>query len=508
VSIQETTAAARSRPQDAGSFPQPFRLSVLMPVYNERFLVEAAVRRVLAFRHPMVKEVELIIVDDASTDGTTAILRRLAAEFPAGSKGDPPGSPAAHIRLFEQPRNQGKGAAVRRAIAEATGAISVIQDADLEYNPEDWALLLQPFLESDADAVFGSRFASSEYRRVLTFWHTQLNRFLTLLSNLMTDLDLTDMETCYKMVRTELLKSIPIRSNDFSMEPEITAKLAKRGVVIYEVPIRYAGRTQREGKKISARHGVTALLAILRWKLIDDIYQKDAHGSEVLNSLNNVHQFNRWTAEELAGEIGSRVLEIGAGIGNLTLQFLPRPRYLATDINPNALAFLRNLAVGKPYLEVRRLDVLDAAGFRDLAGQFDTVLCLNLLEHLDDPLPALRNASSALTPGGKLVVLVPQGPGLHTSLDRAVGHRRRFRRDELVDLFRQAGLRVASLRDFNRLGVPGWYWNGRVLQRQRISLVQLKLFNTLCPSLSRLDPLLPWPGLSLIAVGQRVEGQA
>jgi glycosyltransferase involved in cell wall biosynthesis len=498
VSAQRTKIASkpgtrRAPPPAAGlekRFREPIRLSVLMPVYNERFLVEAAIRRVLAFRHPMVTEVELVVVNDASTDGTTEILRRLAAELPG-------------IRLHEHARNQGKGAAVRRAIAEATGELSVIQDADLEYNPEDWASLLQPFLESDADAVFGSRFASSEYRRVLYFWHTQLNRFLTLLSNLMTDLDLTDMETCYKMVRTELLKSIPIRSNDFSMEPEITAKLAKRGAVIYEVPIRYAGRTYREGKKISARHGWTALQAILRWKVIDDIYQKDEHGSEILNSLNNVHQFNRWTAELLADDIGSSVLELGAGIGNLTIQFLPRTRYVATDINPNALDFLRNFAVGKPYLEVRRLDLLSRRDFAGLAAQFDTVLCLNLLEHLDDPLSALCNAATALAPGGKLIVLVPQGPRLHGSLDRAVGHTRRFRRGELVDLFREAGLRLTSVRDFNRAAAPGWYWNSRVLRRQRVSLSQLKIFNTLCPYLARIDAHLPWPGLSLLAIGTR-----
>jgi SAM-dependent methyltransferase len=275
--------------------------------------------------------------------------------------------------------------------------------------------------------------------------------------------------------------------------------------VIYEVPIRYAGRTYREGKKISARHGWTALHAILRWKFIDDIYHKDEHGSETLNSLNNVHQFNRWTAEALAGDIGSSVLEIGAGIGNLTLQFLPRSRYLATDINPNALSFLRNMRVGKPYLEIQRLDVRNAEEFAPLAGQFDTVLCLNILEHLEDPLTALRNASIALAPNGRLIVLVPQGPELAGTLDQEVGHTRRFGRDELVDLFRQAGLELVSMRDFNRACAPGWYLNGHLLRRRRVSLPQLKLFNTICPSLARIDDRLPWPGLSLVAIGTRAD---
>lgn len=475
-----------STDDDAKRFIDPITLSVLMPVYNELFLVEAAVRRVLAFRHPMVRALELVIVDDGSTDGSGEILRRLAAEHPA-------------IRLFQQP-NGGKGAAIRRAIAEATGELSVIQDADLEYYPEDWRLLLQPFFEGDADAVYGSRFASAEYRRVLYFWHTLLNRVLTGLSNAMTDLDLTDMETCYKMVRTELLKSIPLRSNDFSLEPELTAKLAKRGAVIYEVPIRYAGRTYREGKKISARHGLTALAAILRWKLIDDLYEKDEHGSESLISLNNVHQFNRWTAEQIGPEVGSRVLELGAGIGYHTVHLLPRKRYLASDVNKHALAYLRNLAVGKPYFEVARIDVTERPPFERLAGQFDTVLCLSLLEHLADPRAALENAKLALEPGGRLIVLVPQGPWLHSSLDRAVGHQRRFECAELRALLENAGLHVASIRDLNRLAVPGWLVNGRVLERERVSRVQLKAFNTISPYLGGLDRLLPWSGLSLLAV--------
>ncbi len=236
--------------------------------------------------------------------------------------------------------------------------------------------------------------------------------------------------------------------------------------------------------------------------MIDDIYVKDAHGSEVLNSLNNVHQFNHWTAAFLGRDIGSRVLELGAGIGNLTLRFLPRRRYVASDINQHALAFLRNMSLGKPYLEVRRLDATDPESFRRLAGQFDTVLCLNLLEHVLDPQAVLENLRPALEPGGKVIVLVPQGQWLYSSLDLAVGHTRRFGRAEVVELLRAAGFRVAALRDFNRLAVAGWLVNGRLLRRERLSLLQLKVFNTLCPYLNRVDDKLPWPGLSLVAIGE------
>ncbi len=469
---------------------QPIKLSVLMPVYNERFLVGEAITRVLRFDHPLVREIELIVVDDGSTDGTREILRRLAADEP-------------RIRYHEQPSNRGKGAAVRRAISEASGELCVIQDADLEYYPEDWAQLIQPFFDAEADAVYGSRFSPRGYRRVLYFWHTVGNRFLTLVSNLLTDLNLTDMETCYKMVRTELLKSIPIRSDDFALEPELTAKLAKRGAAIYEVPIRYAGRTYREGKKISFVDGFRALAAILRWKLIDDIYQDDEYGAAILSSVGDVHQLNQWMADVLAEHVGGRVIELGAGIGNVTTRLVPRDRYLATDINPHYLAFLRNLSLGKPYLRVGELDLLDSARFASLAGQFDTAICLNVLEHVADEARALRNLWTALEPGGTAVVLVPQGKWLYSSLDEVLDHVKRYRRPELREAMERAGFEVVTLEDFNRVAVPGWALNGMLLRRKHFSRVQLKIYNTLTPLFRAVDSLLPWHGLSIIAIGRK-----
>lgn len=476
----------------AQQFTGPITLSVLMPVYNERFLVRASIARVLAFFHPGVTTIELVVVDDCSTDGTTAILRRIAAADP-------------RVRLIEHASNQGKGAAIRTAIQAATGDLSVIQDADLEYYPDDWAAMLRPFFESNADAVYGSRFLSADYRRVLYFWHSVGNYCLTLLSNMMTDLNLTDMETCYKMVRTELLRSIPIRSNDFRLEPELTAKLAKRGAVIYEVPIRYAGRTYQEGKKIGIRDGVAAVWAIVRWKLIDDIYHHDDYGSTILTSLNHVRRFNIWMADFISHAIGSRVLEIGAGIGTLTSQCLPREAYVASDINHHYLAYLRNLAVGKPYLQIRRLDLTDADGFEDLAGSFDTVICLNVLEHIPDDLQGLKNLFTALEPGGTAVVLVPQGQHLYGSLDRVLGHVRRYSRRDIESVMRQAGFADLQVRDFNRFGVPGWLLNGRLLKRDYFSRAQLKLYNMLTPALRLFDHLLPWHGLSLVVTARKPE---
>src|SRR6188474_1691004 len=232
-------------------------LSVIVPVYNERYLVRELLRRVLSVHVDGISSIEVIVVDDCSTDGTREILREFVRENPG------------RVRLFEQAQNQGKGAALRHGIAEATGDLIVFQDADLEYDPRDYARLVKPFVEDGADVVYGSRFLPSERRRVLDFRHTLGNSFLTALSNWFTDLHFTDMETCYKMFRARLLKSIPIRSNDFALEPEITAKVAKRECRVFEVPISYLGRTYREGKKIGWRDGFKALSAMVRFWLID-----------------------------------------------------------------------------------------------------------------------------------------------------------------------------------------------------------------------------------------------
>lgn len=225
-------------------------LSVIMPVYNERATVADVMEVVL--RQPQVAE--LIIVNDASSDGTRDELERIKANDP-------------RIRLLHHELNQGKGAALRTGISHATAEIIIIQDADLEYDPMEYPTLLGPIIRGKADAVFGSRFIGSQEHRVLYFWHSVGNRFLTLLSNMFTNLNLTDMETCYKAVRREILQSIPIQENRFGFEPEITAKLAKKGIRIYEVAVSYHGRTYAEGKKISWKDGIRAIWCIVKYSL-------------------------------------------------------------------------------------------------------------------------------------------------------------------------------------------------------------------------------------------------
>ncbi len=467
------------------------KLSVIITVYNERFLVRELVQRVLAVEVPGVRELELVIVDDGSKDGTRDILRELAAAHPQS------------IRYIEHEKNGGKGAALRTGIAHTTGDLVVFQDADLEYDPRDYARLVRPFLEDGADVVYGSRFLPSERRRVLYHRHSVGNRFLTGLSNWFTDLDLTDMETCYKMFRASLLKSIPIRSNDFAIEPEITAKIAKRECRVFEVPISYLGRTYREGKKIGWKDGFKALRAMTKYWFMDDLYAEDENGSHILHSLERAQRFNRWMAESIAPHVGARVLEIGAGIGNITTWLLPRDLYVASDINPHYLHYLRNFSLGKPYLQVDRIDLEDAACFTPWQGRFDTVVCLNVLEHVRDPLLSLRNMASALQPGGRLVLYVPQGQHLYSSLDEVLGHRCRYSREMLSEELRATGFEIESFSDFNHFAIPGWWLNGKILKRRHFSRSQLKIFNMVVPVIRRIDPLVPGRGLGVIAVARK-----
>jgi len=240
-------------------------LSVVVPVYNEREYIREIIARILAVELPGIER-ELILVDDCSTDGTRRILQELVgpvgrAEVAAAGGGK------ALVRVFLQERNQGKGAALRRGFAEAAGDILLVQDADLEYDPGDYPRLLKPLLEGRADVVYGSRFAGGEPHRVLYFWHSVGNRFLTLLSNALTNLNLTDMECCYKVFRREVLQQIRLEEDRFGIEPEVTAKIARLGCRIFEVGVSYAGRTYAEGKKIGWKDGLRAIWCILKYNL-------------------------------------------------------------------------------------------------------------------------------------------------------------------------------------------------------------------------------------------------
>ncbi len=465
------------------------KLSILIPVFNERIVLETSIQQVLRAPLPEQMERELIMVDDLSTDGSWGIMQSLEAKHP-------------EIRIYQHEKNQGKGAAIRTALRHATGDFCLVQDADLEYDPNEYPLLLKPLLDGRADAVFGSRYRGSERTRILPFWHSKMNAALTLISNMFSNLDLTDMETCYKVFRTDLLKSIPIRSDRFGFEPEITMKASKRGLRIYEVPISYHGRSYEEGKKINWKDGLQALEAILRFWLIDDLYTVP-YGRLLLNNLAGTPQYLRWIVDQVRPYLGDSVLELRAGTGHLSSMLMAkRRRYVVSDKDPLMLHALENRFLRTPNVRVARIDPGDARGFEPFRETFDSVVCLNVLEFEQDPAATLRAIAQTLHPEGKVLVLVPHKKALFGGIDKPLGHLRRFERGDVTAMMKEAGLRPVARREFNRAGALAWWLYGRVFRRKRIAKLTLKLFDKSVWLWRRLDRLMPWPGLSLIVVAE------
>jgi SAM-dependent methyltransferase len=466
------------------------KLSILVPLYNEEEAVATLLQRVIAAPLPPGMDREIIVADDGSTDSSVEEVERIAATYPGV------------IQLLKTDHNQGKGAALRRAIAEASGEFAIVQDADLEYDPREYQHILTPLLDGRADAVFGSRFLVSGERRVLYFWHSLANHLLTGMCNIFADLNLTDMETCYKAFRTPLLKSIPIRSQRFGFEPEITIKLAKRQARIYETPISYNGRTYDEGKKIGLKDAFEAFWVILKTSLSGDIYVDKDKG--ILDAFSSAPNFNRWMADTIKPYIGKHVLEIGAGIGNLSRILMGgRKRYVATDLDLEHLERLRSRLSSRPNLETAVLDAARAGDIAAFREQMDTVVCLNVVEHIEDDHAALVNIYSALREGGRAIILVPEGQSIYSSLDEELGHWRRYSEEQLRERMAGAGFTVEAVLRFNRISRPGWWLNGKILKRRTISRSQLKNFDRLVWLFRRVDANLPWSPTSIIAIGRK-----
>jgi len=470
-------------------------LSVIVPAYNERFLIETSLARLRVLSEsPLLESIKVIVVDDGSSDGTAEAIER----FRASLEVDPSDRKFSWVWLRHE-KNSGKGAAIRTGLLHVDTELVVIHDADLEYHPPDLLKMVEVFLLEEADAVFGSRFMAGGYKRALFFRHAVGNKLLTFLCDVVCDLNLTDMETCYKMVRADLLKSIPLESSTFDVEPELAIKLAKRGARVFEVPINYSGRTYHEGKKITWKDGLRALWAVLHYAVSDRIYAEDESGGEILERLNRAPRFTRWMADVIRPYLGDRILEVGAGTGNMSVHLMPRSNYWATDVNPHYLEYLVTLRATRPYLRVAYTNAMDAGSF-PVGQSFDTVVCLNVVEHVQNDLGALRNIYNALSDRGRAIVLVPYGPWLFGSLDEVLGHCRRYTRDQLVEVAVKAGFEVEEVLKFNRPGVLAWWFNGRILRRKTFGLGQIRMLNVLTPLFRLVDSWLPLPPLSFIAI--------
>ncbi|MHB1132259.1 MAG: glycosyltransferase [Chloroflexota bacterium] len=468
---------------------QDFRkLSIIIPAYNERFTLAEIVDRVRAVPVPL--EREIVLVNDCSTDGTAQVADDLAARY-------------ADVRVIHHVRNQGKGAALRTGFKAATGDILLIQDADLEYDPQDYPRLLAPILGGRADVVYGSRFAGGQEHRVLYFWHSLGNLFLTLLSNMATDLNLTDMETCYKVFRADLVRGLPLRSNRFGFEPEITAKLAKLRARIVEVPVSYQGRTYQEGKKINWKDGVKAILTILRFALVDDL--GDRHrGLTSFMSLQRASRYTKWQYQTVAPFVGQRVLELGSGVGNIAAFLVRRcERIWLNDLDPSCRDVLQARFGHYGNVVVGSLDPCSEGWESEAAGwQLDTIVCSNVLEDTPEDEAVLRRLHQTLSPGGKALVMVPAQPWLYNSIDRALGHRRRYSAGELRQKMARAGFTNVRLVAFNKVGVLPWWLYGRALAKRKPAGPVLRLYDLFVP-VARWFDALPLPSLTMIAVGER-----
>jgi SAM-dependent methyltransferase len=478
-------------------------LSVVMPCFNEAATVEEVIGRVLA--SPYVQE--LIVVDDGSTDDSVAIVAGI----------DDP-----RLRLFEQPINLGKGAALRRGFGEATAPFVIVQDADLEYDPEEYEVVLAPLLAGDADVVYGSRFLSGRPHRVLYYWHSVGNRLLTTASNMFTNLNLTDMETCYKAFRREVIQSIEIEEERFGFEPEITAKLAALGCRIYEVGISYSGRTYAEGKKIGWKDGVRAMYGILRysaaWRGLRDKLDQapdrsippaefddsDAELSEVLSTLEEADNYADWIYRLIQPHLGAAVLEIGAGHGELTERLQRDAHVTATDLSKRCVDALGERFAGNERVEVLQGDV---AALATGGRRYDSVVLINVLEHIDDDVNALADLRELLKPGGKLCVFVPAFEGLYSDFDRRIGHRRRYRRSQLVSTFDRAGLAVRDVRYVNTVGAVSWWLFARQLGQVPTQRWSVQLYDRVAVPFIRSFEAGREPrfGQSLLCIGERCD---
>jgi glycosyltransferase involved in cell wall biosynthesis len=485
------------------------KLSIVIPAYNERRTLRSLLCAVLDVDlTPLGLTKEILVIDDGSTDGTREVVQSLgrdpASELaPALTRRgiDPERAMAGtEIRGLLQPRNQGKGAALRRGFKEATGDFVVVQDADLEYDPRDYPRLLRPLLDGRADVVYGSRFLGDE-RRVLFFWHEVGNKLLTTFSNAVNDLNLTDMETCYKAFRADVIKNLKLTSDRFGFEPEVTAKLAKMRYRIYEVPVSYAGRGYEAGKKITWKDGLEAIWCILRYRFASDVVE-GAILEETLEKMSRLRHLNRRMHKTLAPWLGRRILEVGCGHGNLTEHMLAAGDVVATDLDEVALARMRASMSGYDNLEIHRWDMLDPLPAIRPGHPIDSLVCLNVLEHIGDEHGALVNARKILAPaGGRLILLVPAHPSFYGPMDTMLGHFRRYTRPALQEALTKAGFRIEHVQWFNMLGMPGWWLNARVLKRDRLPSFQLAVYNAISRPLLPLEAAIGPPvGLSLIAV--------
>jgi glycosyltransferase involved in cell wall biosynthesis/predicted nicotinamide N-methyase len=457
------------------------KLSVVIPFYNEARTLPKVIERLLAVDFASLGlDLELIFVDDGSTDRARELL-------------DPP--PRDDIRLIVHSGNRGKGAAVKTGLEAATGDVLCIQDADLEYHPNDLLSLVQPILDGEYEVVYGSRFKGSAAG--LYYTHRLANRLLNLTVNVLFNRYLSDVYTGYKVFTRNSVKGLRLTAQTFTVELELTAHFLRKGLVIYEMPISYQARTYDQGKKIRFKDGFLAAGAALRYRIRPmpratgplsrrapdrpgPLGELEGAGGSIhtlgLEDLSEAVRYRRYLYELIEPHLGNSVLEVGAGLGDFAAQLHGRKRVVVTDNDQFCLRVLEKRFASQPEVEVQPLDLSGATWYDPPVA---SVLAINVLEHLEDDTKALMVMAAAAAPGGNVVVFVPGYPSLYGAFDRAVGHLRRYTPAMLRDAVEAAGLEATVLRPVNLLGGLAWWASVRVGGQARPTPGLVKLYDRL-----------------------------
>lgn len=452
------------------------KLSVVIPVYNEIDTILEILQRVKAV--PIDKEI--IIVDDYSTDGTREILREIKDD---------------NIRLILNEENRGKGFSIRKGFEYITGNIVIVQDADLEYYPDEYPILVQKIIEGKADVVYGTRFLGP--RRVFHFYHFLGNGVLNFIANFLYDTNLSDLMSGYKVFRADVLRRLKLRANGFGIEAEITAQILKRKLRVYEVPISYDGRDYDEGKKITWKDFFRSLYWLIRCK-----FESYDVGEDTLYRMRLMKNNNKWVFEQIKPYLGNNILEIGSGIGNISkfLAHLNR-NLILTDINGSYIEYLRHRFIGNPKVRIIPHDISSIDLSHILPSKIDTVVCINVLEHIKDDDKSLDNIYEILCKSGRLILMVPAIKILYGSLDEKIGHFRRYEKGELVKKLEYKNFAIEKIYYHNLISAMGWFVTGRILRKKLISSFQVKLLDKFIPFFAEIEKRVKIPfGLALMVI--------
>ncbi|GIW80437.1 MAG: hypothetical protein KatS3mg105_2244 [Gemmatales bacterium] len=462
------------------------KLSICVIVRNQQRQLRALVKRLLAA--PIPAEFELVVADNSSTDASRQILTDLTRDHPRLR-------PVFHVG---QPN---RAAALACAFEELSGDVVLLLDSTIDLHPGDYEALLEPMRDGCTDVVLGSRELAGFSRRVLRFCPTMRRRILTLLANLLYDVRLSEWDSGCLVARTDILRSIPLTDARF-VGLELIAKLAQWDLRLYEVPICLQGEHAHD-IRFSWKNLFRCLWLLTKNRVGARPFTTH-EGFYILQSCRKARGLNRWMIQQMKPFLGRRVLEAGCGIGNLSELLLDRDRLICADNDTFYVERIARRFAHLDHVTVRELDLarMDQCRELDRAG-IDTIICINVLEHIEDDRKVLRDFFRVLEAGGHAILLVPAHPQLYTGVDRTLGHFRRYAPGELENKMREAGFEIVHSQGFNRLGTLGWYVSGKWLRQTTLSPGQMKTYERLLPLAKLIEKIPVWPQLSVIAVGRK-----